>query len=217
MSSDLLPVAIQILALLFAVSFHESAHGWVAWKCGDPTAKDLGRITLNPLRHIDPVGSVLLPALLAFSGAPVFGWAKPVPVAILRTRNPRTANLLVSAAGPISNLLLAALFAIAVFVLKPSDAPGAPPIGPVSYILFYLAFYSVLINVVLALFNLLPIPPLDGFGVVESLVPRSFAPAVYWMRRFGMILLVVVIFSGALQWMLGPALHAVSGWLLGAR
>lgn len=199
-----------MVALVFAVSCHESAHGWVAWKCGDPTAKDLGRISLNPLRHIDPVGSVLLPALLAFSGAPVFGWAKPVPIALWRTRDPRTANLLISAAGPVSNLLLAAAWALLVIAMRPTGAPGEDAPG----ILFYLALFSVLINVVLALFNLLPIPPLDGFGVLESLAPRSMVPTLHWMRRYGMILLILVIFSGALRGILGPALVVVQRWLL---
>ena len=107
MPSETVMIALQVLALLFAVSFHESAHGLVALGCGDPTARDLGRISLNPLKHLDPFGSVVVPALLAFSGAPVFGWAKPVPVDLSRTREPRKANLLVSAAGPLSNVVLA--------------------------------------------------------------------------------------------------------------
>ena len=119
-----LEIVIQVAVLLFAVSVHESAHGWVALRCGDTTARDLGRITLNPVKHLDPFGSLLVPALLAFTGAPVFGWAKPVPVSLRGVRNPRRANLLVSAAGPVSN------FAVALVgggvVLRP---PGARPDG----------------------------------------------------------------------------------------
>lgn len=211
MSPELQLVIVKVVALLFAVSFHESAHGWVAWKCGDPTAKDLGRISLNPLKHIDPVGSVVVPAILAFSGGPVFGWAKPVPVAINRTREPRRANLLISAAGPASNFLLAAAFALVVFALRPSGAPGVVPGG----ILFELAFWSVLVNVVLAVFNLLPIPPLDGFGVLESLLPPSMARFAFSMRKYGMIILVVMIFSGGLSFVLGPPLTLVYRWMLG--
>ncbi len=113
-----LEIVIQVVVLLFAVSFHESAHGFVAMKCGDNTARDLGRITMNPLKHLDPIGSLLFPAMLAFSGLPVFGWAKPVPVSLRGVRNPRRANLLVSAAGPLSNLLLAVVFAGVVFALQ---------------------------------------------------------------------------------------------------
>ncbi len=207
---DLQSVVIQILALLFAVSFHESAHGWVAWKCGDPTAKDLGRISLNPLKHIDPMGSVVVPAILAFSGAPVFGWAKPVPVSIARTRNPRSANLLISAAGPASNLILAACFGVLFSALSTAEAPGL-----LHVLLFQLALYSVFINVILALFNLLPIPPLDGFGVLESLLPASMLRFTIAMRRYGMILLLLLIFSGGLSWILGPALTALQRWMLG--
>ncbi len=107
-----LEIVIQIVVLLFAVSFHESAHGYVAMKCGDNTARDLGRITMNPLKHLDPIGSLFFPALLAFSGLPVFGWARPVPVSLRGVPNPRRANLLVSAAGPLSNLLLAVVFGV---------------------------------------------------------------------------------------------------------
>ena len=109
----LLEIVIQVAVLLFAVSVHESAHGWMALRCGDTTARDLGRITLNPVKHLDPFGSLLVPALLAFSGAPIFGWAKPVPVSLRGVRNPRRANLLVSAAGPVSNFAVALLGGVA--------------------------------------------------------------------------------------------------------
>jgi Zn-dependent protease len=213
MDSDVMMAVVQVVALLFAVSVHESAHGWVAWRCGDPTAKDLGRITLNPIKHLDPVGSLLVPGLLALTGSPVFGWAKPVPVSLARTRHPRSANLLISAAGPISNLLFGAIFAAAFLVARPfllagNDAPWLAP-------LFLFLIFSVGVNVVLALFNLLPIPPLDGFGVLESLLPPRLLPITQTLRRYGMLLLVVVIFSGALRYVLSPVLHAVNATLLG--
>lgn len=203
-------IVLQIAALLFAVSFHESAHGWVAWKWGDTTAKDLGRISLNPLRHIDPVGSVLVPAVLAFTGAPVFGWAKPVPVSLAQVplAQRRAANLFISAAGPASNLLFAAVAAVVALAIRPEAEPT-------SSLLFVFGFFLVQINVVLALFNLLPIPPLDGFGVVESLLPRSMYPAAAWLRRYGMIFLVLLLFSGALGWILSPPLNAVARQMLG--
>lgn len=213
MPSETIMIALQVLALLFAVSFHESAHGLVALACGDPTARDLGRISLNPLKHIDPVGSVVVPALLALAGAPVFGWAKPVPVDLSRTREPRKANLLVSAAGPLSNVILAILFALVVFALR---GQVREPLGDsVLGIIMLLALFSVLVNVALAIFNLLPIPPLDGFGVLESLVPRQLYPLTMALRRYGMLILLAVMMTGLLGQILGPPRRAVLHWLLG--
>jgi Zn-dependent protease len=205
-----LEIVIQVVVLLFAVSFHESAHGYVAMKCGDNTARDLGRITMNPLKHLDPIGSLLFPAMLAFSGLPVFGWARPVPVSLRGVPNPRRANLLVSAAGPLSNLLLAVAFAGAFSLVKGIPIPSkSSPLYPLSLI-FGL---SVLVNVSLAIFNLLPIPPLDGFGVVESLAPPAAIPAVIWLRRFGFIILVVMMFTGVLGFIMRPVQNLVIGWL----
>ena len=206
-----LEIVIQIVVLLFAVSFHESAHGWVAMKCGDNTARDLGRITMNPLKHLDPIGSLFFPAMLAFSGLPVFGWARPVPVSLRGVPNPRRANLLVSAAGPLSNLLLAVAFGIVVMILKrlfllESNSAILPP-------LFLIAASSVLVNVSLAIFNLLPVPPLDGFGVVESLVPATALPAVIFLRRYGFVILVVLMFTGVLGFIMRPVQGVVVGWL----
>jgi Zn-dependent protease len=205
-----LEIVIQIVVLLFAVSFHESAHGYVAMKCGDNTARDLGRITMNPLKHLDPIGSLLFPAMLAFSGLPVFGWARPVPVSLRGVPNPRRANLLVSAAGPLSNLLLAVVFAAAFELMKGSEVPSkASPL----YALSLIFALSVLVNVSLAIFNLLPIPPLDGFGVVESLAPAAAFPAIIWLRRFGFIILIVAMFTGALGFVMRPVQNLVIQWL----
>lgn len=205
-----LEIIIQIVVLLFAVSFHESAHGWVAMKCGDNTARDLGRITMNPLKHLDPIGSLFFPAMLAFSGLPVFGWARPVPVSLRGVPNPRRANLLVSAAGPLSNVLLAIAFGIVFVVLKSFFLGGDPTIlRP----LFLITGMSVLVNTSLAIFNLLPIPPLDGFGVVESLAPASALPAIIFLRRFGFIILVVAMFTGVLGFIMRPVQGLVLLWL----
>jgi Zn-dependent protease len=205
-----LEIVIQVVVLLFAVSFHESAHGFVAMKCGDNTARDLGRITMNPLKHIDPIGSLFFPAMLAFSGLPVFGWARPVPVSLRGVRNPRRANLLVSAAGPLSNLILAFAFAGAYSFVRGFEIPSkSSPLYPLSLI----CGLSVLVNVSLAIFNLLPIPPLDGFGVIESLAPPAALPAVLWLRRFGFIILVVMMFTGVLGFIMRPVQEVVIGWL----
>ena len=205
-----LEVVIQIAVLLFAVSFHESAHGWMALRCGDPTARDLGRITLNPLKHLDPVGSLLFPVLLAFSGLPVFGWARPVPVSLRGVPNPRRANLLISGIGPLSNLVLAVGFAVAVFALRPMVGTKSDALYP----LLLIAFLSVVVNVSLAVFNLIPIPPLDGFGVVESLAPAGLYPAIYWLRRFGFLLLFVAMFTGLLGLVMNPVRSVLLEFLL---
>ncbi len=207
-----LEIVIQVAALLFAVSVHESAHGWMALRCGDTTARDLGRITLNPLKHVDPFGSLLVPALL---GAPVFGWAKPVPVSLRGVPNPRRANLLVSAAGPLSNFAVAVLAAVAYFVLR-AVAPAAPDYSESLFRpLLLVALFSVAVNVSLGIFNLVPIPPLDGFGVVESFAPARWIRGVMWVRRYGFILLVGAIFTGALSALLRPPMTLVFKLLLG--
>jgi Zn-dependent protease len=206
----ILEIVIQVVVLLFAVSFHESAHGFVAMKCGDNTARDLGRITMNPLKHLDPIGSLFFPAVLAFSGLPVFGWAKPVPVSLRGVRNPRRANLLVSAAGPLSNLILAIVFAVLTFALRPVVTTRQHVLFP----LLLVAVLSVLVNVSLAIFNLLPIPPLDGFGVLESVLPASALPAVLLLRRYGFVILMLLMFTGVLSFILRPAREILVGWLL---
>jgi Zn-dependent protease len=208
MDGTLLQALALIPALVFAIVFHEVAHGWVALLLGDPTAKEQRRLTLNPLRHVDVIGTVLLPGALALAGAPVFGWAKPVPVNKWRLRNPRLGMMLVAAAGPLTNLLLAFVGAIALglFAGRIDGDPGGA-IGFVGY-----ALYSfILINVFLALFNLLPIPPFDGSHVVEGLLPRSLLPAWEKLRRIGfpLLFLIIVVIP-----MLVPGLHLVQRVIL---
>ena len=198
MSPDkVVEIVIQIAVLLFAVSFHESAHGWMALRCGDTTARDLGRITMNPLKHLDPIGSLLFPVMLAFAGLPVFGWARPVPISLRGVPNPRKANLLISAIGPVSNLLLAVVAAV---VLKGLVVAGQERGSG----FFEVAVAALLVNVSLGVFNLIPIPPLDGFGVVESLAPARMYPAVYWLRRYGFVILFVAMFTGVLRMVMTP-------------
>ncbi|HEV8117879.1 MAG TPA: site-2 protease family protein, partial [Thermoanaerobaculia bacterium] len=179
MSHKVVDFAIQLAVILFAISFHESAHAWSALQFGDTTARDQGRISLNPIRHIDPFGSIILPLILYIFSGMIFGAAKPTPVNLRNTRNPRLANLVVSAAGPLSNFLLAGIGIVLLIVIRRSApgamqdlaealqghrfAPGA--LAPITYLLFFFC----LVNVSLAVFNLLPIPPLDGSGVVRAL------------------------------------------------
>ena len=209
--------AIQLAVILFAISFHESAHAWSALRFGDTTARDLGRISLNPIRHIDPIGSILLPILLYFTSGLIFGYAKPTPVRLDQTRNPRLADLCVSAAGPLSNLLLAAVGLAALVGFK-AAFPGALPdlfdalrghrfaggaIAPLTYLLFQF----VVVNISLGVFNLIPIPPLDGSWVLAAILgppARRFFESV---GRFGFLILILLSSSGWLGRIMTPVLR----------
>ncbi len=180
--------SLWVLPVLFAITLHEAAHGWVAWRLGDDTAKRLGRVTFNPLRHVDPLGTVVLPAMLLIVGAPfLFGWAKPVPVNFARLRHPRRDMVWVAAAGPVTNLGLAVLSAAAIHaaLLVPGEAREWL-VGNLER--------SLLINVVLAVFNMLPLPPLDGGRVAVGLLPRGPAMALARVERYGLLVLIGVIF-----------------------
>jgi Zn-dependent protease len=182
-------VATWLVPLVFAIVLHEISHGWVASAFGDPTARLKGRLSLNPIRHVDPIGTVGLPLLLAVSGAPVFGWAKPVPVVAKRLRNPRLHMMIVALAGPGMNFALAILTALILGVLGPLE-PGTG----VGRALLYLNLLNfVAINLFLGLFNLLPIPPFDGGHVVEGLLPRPLAARYARLGRFGFPLLILLL------------------------
>ena len=198
MTDTLLLAAMLIPCLIVAIVFHEVAHGWTALALGDPTAKERRRLSLNPLRHVDPVGTLLVPGGLALAGAPIFGWAKPVPVNQRRLDNPRFGMMAVAAAGPGTNLLLAAIAAI---VIGASGMTGevfsAEMLSGEGSILASLLTYFLLINIFLAVFNMLPIPPFDGSHIVEGLLPRRLARAYGKARPFGMVLFFGLI---ALVW-----------------
>ncbi|MBB4153871.1 Zn-dependent protease [Sphingomonas jinjuensis] len=182
-----LRAAAWIVPLVIAIVFHEVAHGWAARWLGDPTARDLRRLSFNPIRHVDPVGTVLLPLGLAVAGAPVFGWAKPVPVDASRLRNPRWGMVLVALAGPGMNFALALLAAIAIGVV------GSVATGPVGAFLTANLFNFILVNVFLALFNLLPVPPLDGSHVLEGVLPRPLAMQYAKLARYGLLIVILLI------------------------
>jgi len=183
--------AVWIIPLIIAIVLHEVSHGWVANALGDPTAKRLGRLSVNPITHVDPVGTILLPLSLAIAHLPVFGWAKPVPVVASRLRNPRVHMMLVALAGPAMNLVLALLgtIAIAIFV---AVWPGSTPTGASGFLADNLINF-VMINVFLAIFNLLPIPPFDGGHVVQGLLPRPLAAHYARIGRYGFLLLIFLL------------------------
>lgn len=207
-------VATWLIPLIVAIVLHEISHGWVANAFGDPTARDLGRLSLNPIRHVDPIGTLILPLVLAVSGAPVFGWAKPVPVVAQRMRSPRVHMMLVALAGPGMNLLLALIGGIVWALVRPEEPTAEPSL---LFLLLNLRNF-IIINLFLAVFNLLPIPPFDGGHVVEGLLPRRLARHWAKLGRFGFPLLIFLLLilpmlvpqANVVERVVGPPV----GWLL---
>ncbi len=183
---------IYILALIIAVMIHEISHGYVALLCGDTTARDAGRLSLNPIRHVDPIGTVILPLMLVLFKAPfLFGWAKPVPVNLARTRDPRQAMWLTAIAGPASNMIQA-LVGVAVYHLTLRIGFDVLPVSIALYTLLAAEAY-VSINIVLMTFNMIPVPPLDGSRIVTALLPRELAVAYMRLESVGFILIILLI------------------------
>ncbi len=180
--------SVWTLPVLLAVTFHEAGHAWVAWRLGDPTAKQLGRVSFNPFRHIDPFGTVILPALLVLLKSPfLFGWAKPVPIDFRRLGKPRRDMILVAAAGPGTNLLLA-FFALLLFHAVPLLPEGTGQWAAENLI------NAVKLNLILAVFNMLPLPPLDGGRVAVGLLPARFAMPLARLERYGLFIVIGLFF-----------------------
>lgn len=196
------------VVLLFSLSVHESAHGWMALRLGDDTAARQGRVTLNPLSHIDPVGTLLIPMLQIFwGGVPLLGWAKPTPVGAHNFRRLARGHVLVAGAGPASNLLLAVLFTAALFIGLRSGAREMEPV-------MALLTTGVKMNVVLALFNLVPLPPLDGSWVASWGLPRTVSASYdRLVQPYGQWILLVLFATGALGWALSPFVNTIYTFL----
>ena len=201
-------VAVYALPVIFAITLHEAAHGYVAKHFGDTTAYMLGRVSMNPLRHIDPIGTVLIPLLTLFLGGILFGWAKPVPVNFNYLRNPKKDMLWVALAGPGANLAMALGWAV---VMKLANMMAG---NPFSLPMALMGMAGININVVLMVLNLLPLLPLDGGRIAVSLLPSRLAYRYAKMEPYGMILLVVLLFSGVLGAIIGPLIHVTKSLIL---
>jgi Zn-dependent protease len=211
---NLVTILISFLVLLFSLTVHESAHAWAADRLGDPTARSLGRVSLNPLAHIDPVGTVLFPLVGMFTGAPLIGWAKPVPVAVWRFDQPRRSYLMVAAAGPISNLSLAFLATLVLRSVLAVGESAGPQLWDLLVPVRLIAETIFRTNLLLAIFNLLPIPPLDGSTVLAGLLPERLAAGLDRIRPYGFLLLYALMLSGGFSLIVGIPYYYLRLWLL---
>ncbi|HIM58487.1 MAG TPA: site-2 protease family protein [Gammaproteobacteria bacterium] len=198
--TDIQTLLIWVIPVLFAITVHETAHGWVASKLGDHTARMMGRLTLNPIKHIDPVGTILVPALLYLSSAGfIFGWAKPVPINFSALRSPKKDMLWVALAGPGVNLLMAIGWLIIVAIANTLNIPFLVLMGGA----------GIFVNLLLAIFNLLPIPPLDGGRVISSLLPGKLSYQYDQLEPYGLFILVGLLFLGVFQNIIWPIIYSL--------
>jgi Zn-dependent protease len=204
---DLINIVVPFLIVLASLTVHEAAHALTADRLGDPTARMLGRVSLNPIVHMDPIGTLLLPLIAAVSNLPIIGWAKPVPVNISRLKGGRQGFVLVAAAGPLSNIALAVLAGI-IARLLPAPTDFQSLLAPTNIL-----YAAATINLLLAMFNLIPVPPLDGGNVLAGLLPRSAAAAFDSLRPFGFVILYALMFTGVISRLILPPTFFLRGLL----
>jgi Zn-dependent protease len=205
---DFTEILILMVVLVSSLTFHEAAHAWTASQLGDPTARLLGRLSLNPAVHVDLIGTIVFPLVAIATGVPLIGWAKPVPVNFRHLRSPRRDFAVIAAAGPASNILLAVVGAAAYWLLGGDDGFRA------GSLLLGVLRYFVTLNILLAVFNMIPVPPLDGGNVLMGILPREGAAIVDRFRPYGFLILYVLMLSGLLSAITRPVQRFVQGWLL---
>lgn len=211
---DLTQVLIQIVVLIASLSVHEAAHAWAADRLGDPTARQLGRLSINPAVHVDPIGTLLFPLIAMLTNLPLIGWAKPVPVDLRFLKHPKRDFALIAAAGPASNVVMAVIGAVLLAVIPgvmPGDIAGRAAITP----LFQLVLQFIFINVLLAVFNMIPVPPLDGGNVLLGVLPPAGARIVEQLRPYGFLILYALMLTGVLSTLLGPVAGFLFNLLVG--
>jgi Zn-dependent protease len=213
---DIATIAIQFAVLLFSLSIHEASHAWMADRLGDYTARYLGRVTINPIAHIDPIGTILFPLLQFFTHFPLIGWAKPVPINSAHLRNPQRDQVFISLAGPASNLLAGTIAFLLLAVLKKSVSGtdgliisiargmAIPPSNTILAPIVGILFFTLIINFALALFNIMPVPPLDGHWILYKLLPASAAASLERISSYGVILLYALMFMGMFRFIFIP-------------
>ncbi len=209
-SIDFRLAALQYVILLLSLTVHEAAHAWTSNRYGDPTARAMGRVSLNPLAHIDIIGTVVFPIMQLLYHIPLIGWAKPVPVNPFNLKNPRKDNLWISFSGPLSNFALGTVFFIfAVFLVRSGILHQHSGIGPIEKMVATFILYGIIINFMLGVFNLIPIPPLDGGGVLMGLLSENAAQSIEKIAPYGFIILLAILFLGILRYVFLPVLFFI--------
>ena len=224
MGIDLVSLVSSLVVLLVSLSVHESAHAWTADRLGDPTARHLGRISMNPLVHADFFGTFLFPLMGFMFGGIIFGWAKPVPVNTARLNNPKRDYMLVAAAGPVANLLMAGGLLLVLGFMKSTSASmelllnqvvrGVASGDGILVLLLSMAYFGVMINLILAIFNMIPVAPLDGAAVLSGLLPQSLAQPYDALQSYGFIILIALLYLGIPGYLFSPVIGFVQSFLV---
>ena len=212
----------QFSVFILALSIHEAAHAFASNKLGDPTAKVMGRLTLNPVAHVDPIGTIVMPLVAFFTRIPVIGWAKPVPVNTYNLRDPKVDHALIAVAGPLSNFIQAVIFTAVLWLMEPLAGgvvqgiltSSNSPIHMIKLFIYMICIAGIIVNLLLAVFNLIPIPPLDGGWILGGVLPDSFSQVLLSIGQFGFIIIWFLLYAGFFSFVLYPILNSYLGFVL---